>query len=138
MRRSAHARQETSAAFNEPPHQESTPMNSTHRAFARPGLLLAVMSAEGTATILLTAEPVHAPQRGIGQYGPGRVQYYGPRLACPRAKIPLADGRLVDLADLRPGTRLQDGCDLRGVAWAGVNLAGVDFHSCDLRGADLR
>ena len=37
----------------------------TRRAFARPGLLLAVMSAVGAATILLTAEPVHAPAREL-------------------------------------------------------------------------
>src|SRR5207244_5277072 len=43
---------------NTPPRRHH-PMR-TRRAFARPGLLLALMSAVGAATLLLTAETVHA------------------------------------------------------------------------------
>src|SRR5262245_8044738 len=68
----------------------------------------------------------------------GRIVSVGPATACPRYKIPLDEGRLVDLVDLRPGTRVYDGCDLQGVDWAGVNLAGVMLVGVDFRKADLR
>jgi len=122
----------------------------SRRAFAKPAVFLA-LAAVGAATLLLTAEPVHCP--GKKQLPPGSF-LLGPELLpvnarmdddcgpphepCPRYKIPLADGRLVDLADLQMGTALEEGCDLRGVDWAEVNLAGVLMLGADLRGADLR
>jgi hypothetical protein len=86
------------------------PSMPTRRAFARPGLLLAVMSGVGTATLLLTAEPVQAParQRSVAQdtafYPPEPLSEPGP---VPRFNIPLADGRKVTIADLRPGMALE-------------------------------
>src|SRR5262245_61054860 len=109
----------------------------TRRAFARPGLLLALLSGVGAATLLLTAEPVQAPARrppAVIAHTPP-FSYADPLTEprpCPRYNIPLADGRKVNLADLRPGMALEDGCELQGAAWSEVNLAGVSLRRCNL------
>jgi hypothetical protein len=116
----------------------------TRRAFARSGLLLAVMAGVGAATLLGTAEPVHAPERQRPRAVQDLASYFPHEPdPCPRFNIPLADGRKVSLADLRPGMELEEGCDLQGADWHGVNLSGVvtvgaDLHGANLRGACLR
>jgi hypothetical protein len=67
----------------------------TRRAFARPGLLLAVLSGVGAATFLLTAEPVHAPTPAAVERVP-----VAPPDARPQFGLPLCDGRTVSLVEL--------------------------------------
>jgi Pentapeptide repeats (8 copies) len=127
------------------------------RAFAKPAVLVTIVGLVAGAVAAIF--PCFATRcRGCAARRPpgtvtepsglyrdegGRQVYVGPATACPQHQIPLADGRLVDLVDLRPGTRVYDGCDMRGADWAGVNLTrvmlvGVDFRSASLRGACFR
>jgi uncharacterized protein YjbI with pentapeptide repeats len=114
----------------------------TRRAFARPGLLLAVVSGVGAATLLLTAEPVQAPAPhrppGAGSSNTAAMKIATGMAQAPDADIPLSDGRKVTLAELRPGTELAEGCDFHGAAWANAQLSGLLMVAVDLRGANLQ
>jgi hypothetical protein len=85
----------------------------TRRAFARPGLLQAGVLTLGTA--YLAGRPDGYPRCGAVIRHPRPpaaseafkawlVEPLAEPLPCPRFNIPLADGRKVNLADLRPGT----------------------------------
>ena len=124
----------------------------TRRALAKPAVLLAVAVPAVSALYLvrtrdcrpvlrpaaISAAAVPADPPSLYRDDGGCIAYYAPATACPLHGIPLADGRLVDLADLRPGTDLEVSSDLRGVEWAGVELPGVRMFGADLRGANLR
>jgi hypothetical protein len=129
-------------------------MKFTRRAFARPGLLLAVMSAVGAATLLLTAEPVHAPQRlRLSQDPPVVVGSLLPistdphfTQAFPDTRVrfepvwvygrKVAKGKFWTLADLKPGVHL-DGVRLPGAWWPAIHLSRVNLWSFDFSGATL-
>jgi hypothetical protein len=58
-------------------------------------------------------------------------------LPVPRYNIGLVDGKLGDLAVLKPGSVLK-WANLRGAHWRGLDLRGVMLWNVDLRDADLR
>jgi hypothetical protein len=92
----------------------------SRRAFAKAAVLLALATSACSAIYLrrladpcrislpkperVTIRTVLVDPPALYRDDGGCIEYVGPADACPRYKIPLADGRLVDLVDVRPGT----------------------------------